>query len=55
MTYFLKMAFAVAVIAGWFTALLWFILSVSQIAVDHTLVRPCTAVVAVADPGNLRC
>lgn len=51
----LKMVLAVAVITGWFLALLWFVLAVSQIAVEHTVVRPCAAVVAVAAPGELAC
>lgn len=37
-----KTALAVVVITGWFLALLWLVVAVSQIAVVHTLVRDCT-------------
>ncbi len=35
-------AFAVLVITGWLLALVWLSLSVSQIAVERTVVKPCT-------------
>lgn len=49
------MLFAVCVIAGWLMALVWVALSVSQIAVERTLLPTCTSVVAVAGPGELAC
>jgi len=35
-------ALAVLVITGWLLALVWLSLSVSQIAVERTVVKPCT-------------
>jgi uncharacterized membrane protein YciS (DUF1049 family) len=42
---------AVGVIIGWLLTLTWLVLSVSQIAVERTVLRPC----AVAGPGDLAC
>jgi uncharacterized protein (DUF58 family) len=43
---------AVAIVIGWFLALLWILLSVSQIAVQRVVVvQTC----AVADPGEIAC
>lgn len=37
----LKTAFAVVVILGWLASMLWLVWGVSQIAVEHTVVRSC--------------
>lgn len=52
-----RAALAVGVLTGWFVALLWLTLSVSQIAVERLVVPSCyhTAVVAVAAPGEVAC
>ena len=51
-----RTALSVLVIAGWFVALLWVVLSVSQIAVERTLVpSSCASMVAVASPGEVAC
>ena len=56
MRFFSRAALAVAVLTGWFVALLWLALSVSQIAVERTLVPPCTSsLVAVAAAGEVAC
>ena len=47
----LRMAFSVAVVAGWLMALIWLAVSVSQIAVERTVVPSC----AVAEPGEVAC
>ena len=38
-----RTALAVTVITGWLLALLWIALSVTQIAIENTVVRPCSA------------
>lgn len=48
-------ALAVLVIVGWLAALLWLVASVSQIAVERTVLQPCTTAVAVAAPGEVAC
>lgn len=52
-----RAALAVSVLTGWFVALLWLALSVSQIAVERVVVPSCShaAVVAVAAPGEVAC
>ena len=50
-----RAALAVLVITGWFLALLWMVLSVSQIAVERAVAPPCTHLVAVAAPGEVAC
>lgn len=42
-----RTALAVVVITGWFLALLWLVVSVSQTALVHTVFRDC------ADTGRL--
>lgn len=56
MRFLSRAALAVAVIIGWFLTFLWLALSVSQIAVERTVVPPCTSsLVAVAAPGEVAC
>ena len=50
-----RAALAVLVITGWFLALLWMVLSVSQIAVERAVAPPCSSMVAVAAPGEVAC
>lgn len=53
-----RAALAVAVLTGWFLALLWLVLSVSQIAVERVVVPSCAhggQVVAAAAPGEVVC
>lgn len=51
MTGFLRMLLAVGVIVGWLLVLTWLAVSVTQIAVTHTVIAPC----AVASPGGPAC
>lgn len=50
----LKTAFAVVVILGWLASMLWLVWGVSQIAVEHTVVRSC-AVHAQQGQEGLEC
>lgn len=45
-------ALAIGVILAWLTALLWMVISVAQIGVEHTVVRSC---VVVEPREALRC
>lgn len=49
-----KLFFAVVVVVGWVLALTWLIFGVSQIAVEHTVVRDCQ-VAEGSIPGGLEC
>lgn len=56
MRFLAQTALAVLVLTGWFIALLWLTLSVSQIAVDRVTTSTCvTGPVAVASPGEVAC
>jgi hypothetical protein len=47
----LRLTLALGVILGWFLALTWMIVSVTQIAVERTVFPTC----AVSAPGEIAC
>lgn len=55
MRFLAQAALAVLILTGWFLALLWMVLSVSQIAVERAVAPTCFSLVAVAAPGQVAC